>query len=62
KTLFPALADPFPATYTRTFTSSAPKTLYYVHGAKCGIGNAAPGAIVIVPTSGVANRRRPAKH
>ncbi|HEY4641539.1 MAG TPA: hypothetical protein VII75_09365, partial [Thermoanaerobaculia bacterium] len=59
KTLFPALSDPFPTTYTRTFTSSTPKTLYYVHGAKCGIGSAAPGTIVIVSTSGVANRRRP---
>lgn len=63
RTLFPALPDPFPVTYSHTFTGGA-QTLYYVHGAKCGIGNARPGTI-IVTTSGTPPapaKRRPVRH
>jgi hypothetical protein len=62
RTLFPTLPDPFPATYTHTFTSATAQTLYYIHGAKCGTGNATPGTIVVLPPGGVAPRRRTVRH
>jgi hypothetical protein len=56
RTLFPSLPDPFPTTYRHTFTRtltqpSGNQIFYYVHGAKCGVGNATPGAIVIQGTA-----------
>ncbi len=68
RTAFPSIPDPFPATYRHTFTrtqQAGNQTYYYVHGAKCGIGNALPGAIVVLPDGASApppGRRRPVKH
>ena len=52
--IFPAftgLANPFPATYSYTFTKSvsggATQTLAYIHGMKCGLGNQEWGKIII---------------
>ena len=45
------LANPFPSTYSYSFTKSvtpgATQTLSYVHGMKCGLGNQEWGRIVI---------------
>jgi len=63
RTLFPSLGDPFPATYRHTFTrtlaGNGNQTFYYVHGARCGVAAAAPGAVVVLPVAGnVPPRRR----
>jgi hypothetical protein len=63
RSLFPSIPDPFPTTYRHTFTRTLPssagnQTLYYVHGSKCGIGNAVPASIVIRPSSDIAPTRR----
>ncbi len=60
--LFPTLGDPLPKTYRHTFTSSSTLTLHYIHGAKCGIGPATPGAIIVQGTTGQNARRRAAGH
>ena len=57
-TLFPTLPPPFPSTHRHTFTTSAARTFYYVHGSKCGVGNAAPGAIVVLPAAQSGTTRR----
>jgi hypothetical protein len=68
RTLFPSLPDPFPTTYRHTFTRTLTQPagnqiFYYVHGAKCGIGNATPGAIVIQGTAPEQpSRHRSVKH
>jgi hypothetical protein len=68
RTLFPSLPDPFPKTYRHTFTRtltqpSGNQIFYYVHGAKCGVGNAVPGAIVIQGTAPeLPPRHRSVKH
>ena len=63
RTQFPTLPDPFPTTFTHTFTSSTTQTLYYVHGAKCGLGNSTAGTIVVIPANGAAPaRRRTTRH
>ena len=56
RTLFPTLIDPVPSvhrhTFTRTLTAATGnQTFYYVHGAKCGVGNARPGSIVVQPSA-----------
>lgn len=56
--LFPSLPNPFPTTWRHTFTGVQPQTFWYVHGAKCGIGKAAPGAIVVLPAGQSAPVRR----
>jgi hypothetical protein len=66
RTLFPSIPDPFPTTYRHTFTRTLPpqsgnQVFYYVHGSKCGIGNAVPGVVVLRPET-PANRRRSVKH
>jgi hypothetical protein len=68
-TAFPSIPDPFPTTYRHTFTRTLTQptgnqTFYYVHGSKCGIGNAVPGAIVVVPsgTPSTPTRRRSVHH
>lgn len=61
RTLFPTLGDPFPSVYRHTFTGSN-ETIYYVHGSKCGIGNATPGTIIVGSGSTAAPRKRGAKH
>jgi hypothetical protein len=53
RSLFATLPDPFPATYRHTFTRTLPASAgnqvhYYVHGSKCGIGKATPGAVVVL--------------
>jgi len=63
--LFPALGNPFPTTYAHTFTlpqGLSSQTLYYVHGAKCGVAN--PAAIIIQPANAAPPpaRRRGVKH
>src|ERR1051326_1990051 len=64
RTLFPQIPDPAPTIYRFTFTAAtAGKTFYYVHGAKCGIGNATPASIV-VSSSGTTTpvHRRSTRH
>jgi hypothetical protein len=60
--LFPTIPDPFPTTYrhtfTRTLTTAGNQTFYYVHGSKCGLTNAVPAAIVVLPAGGTASVRR----
>jgi hypothetical protein len=48
-----AARDPFPATYSFTFSNAAgtPQYLHYVHGSKCGAGKQEWGAVVIDATS-----------
>ena len=58
RTSFPSLGDPTATTYRHTFTSSVNQTLYYIHGSKCGIGGAVPGAIVIQATTTASPGRR----
>jgi hypothetical protein len=60
RSLFPTLPDPFPLTYRHTFTGNA--TIYYVHGAKCGIGAATPGKIVVGTGAVAPGRRRSVPH
>ena len=68
RTLFASIPDPFPTTYRHTFTRTLPaqngnQVFYYVHGSRCGIGNAQPGVIVLRPeTTPAANRRHSVKH
>ena len=67
RTLFANIPDPYPATYRHTFTRTLPpsagnQTFYYVHGAKCGVGNATPGSIVIAPGTASPPRHRAARH
>jgi hypothetical protein len=66
RSLFPLIADPFPLTYrhtfTRTPTPAGSQTFYYVHGAKCGIGNALPGAVIVLPAGGTPVRHHAARH
>ena len=61
RTLFPTIPDPFSTTYRHTFTrtqATGNQTFYYVHGAKCGVGNSVPGTIIIVPDGTNPARRR----
>jgi hypothetical protein len=65
--LFPTLADPSRLTHQFTFTrtvSTGNQTFYYIHGSKCGIGNAAPGTVIVLGASQPASpvRRRSARH
>lgn len=67
RSLFPTIPDPFPTkyrhTFTRTLTTTGNQTFYYVHGSKCGVGNAIPGAVVVLPLGQTpAARRRAARH
>ncbi|MEA2236681.1 MAG: hypothetical protein QOC81_1405 [Thermoanaerobaculia bacterium] len=66
RTLFPSLGDPFPTTYRHTFTrtlaGAGNQTFYYIHGSKCGIGPAAPGAVVVLPLGGTAPKRQRSVH
>jgi hypothetical protein len=70
RTLFPSIPDPFPAKYSHTFTRtltapSGNQTFYYIHGSKCGTGNAYPGAVVVLPTGATppaSGRPRPTRH
>jgi hypothetical protein len=65
---FPTIPDPFPTTHRHTFTRTLTQptgnqTLYYVHGAKCGVTN--PASIVIQPTGTTppaSNRHRAVRH
>ena len=41
-----ATGNPFPSTYSRTFTAG-PQTINYIHGMKCGLGNQEFGQIII---------------
>jgi hypothetical protein len=66
-TLFPTLPEPFPSVYRHTFTRTLPsagnQTFYYIHGAKCGTGNAVPAAVVILPPGqSPSTRRRAIRH
>ena len=56
RTLFPSIPDPLPLTHRHTFTGN--QTVYYVHGAKCGRGNATPGKIVVGTGGPIAPPRR----
>jgi len=68
KTLFPSIPDPFPTTHRHTFTRTSAnpsenQTFYYVHGSKCGIGNAGAGAVVVLGEGQTPPvRRRAARH
>jgi hypothetical protein len=67
RTLFPTLGDPFPTTcshtFTRTLAGTGTQTFYYIHGSKCGVGAAAPGAVVVLPIGvTVQPRRRSVRH
>ncbi|HXG57646.1 MAG TPA: hypothetical protein VNL91_01325 [Thermoanaerobaculia bacterium] len=61
RTLFPSLGDPRPTVHRFTFTTTG--TFHYIHGSRCGVGNATPGTIVVQPaTTTTPARRRAAGH
>jgi len=60
--LFPTLPNPFPTTYSHTFTTTFTQTLRYIHGSKCGIGNATPGTIIVTGSAPAPVHKRAAKH
>jgi hypothetical protein len=69
RTLFANIPDPFPLVYRHSFTRAVTQptgnqTFYYVHGAKCGLGNAVPGAIVVLAPGQLPPpaRRRAVRH
>ncbi len=67
RALFPTLGDPFPPIYRHTFTRTLSQptgnqTFYYIHGSKCGVGSAAPGAVVILAPGGPGPVRHRAAH
>ena len=69
RTLFANIPDPFPLVYRHSFTRTLTQpnenqTFYYVHGAKCGLGNAVPGTIVVLAPGQLPPpaRRRAVRH
>jgi hypothetical protein len=60
RTAFPTIPDPFPTTYRHTFTGN--QTLYYVHGAKCGVANPASIVVQSAGTPPAPNRHRSVRH
>jgi hypothetical protein len=66
RTLFSTIPDPFPTTVRHTFTrtvSQGNQTFYYIHGSKCGVGNALPGSIIVAPANTTQPpRRHAARH